>query len=223
MGAAVASLGMLTLKTKGWNVVEVYSFGSPRFANAALASRFDAMLRGQFFRITHGKDPFVDMPPGPEYVHVEPEVFYTGSTAQGYVLCDKPDDEKCSAQNFKNTSSMILMLFTDLIAQNFSDVSGEVVYHKSYMDIGMSCLAHESPAERSIDPLVMMLLVVLWCLGGLACRVSYAVHHDYTRRVSKLPSGFFDGSCQHSLLDVEGDASRNLYEPLVDSVGASMI
>lgn len=224
MGAAVAALGMLTLKSRGWNVVEVYNFGMPRVANSVLANKFDAMFKGRFFRVTHGADPVVDLPPRSgadpvaDYVHVEPEVFYKGSVAQGYVICEKPDDRRCSAQHFKNTSSVILQLATDVMDGNFSDFMGEVAYHKSYMGIGMSCLADESAEEQSVGPFWMSLFLVLWCLGGFAWRVSFAMR-KMLRRISwsKIP----DDSCQH--LVVEGEASPSLQEPLLDNAGPNMI
>merc|ERR1719183_1755128 len=92
---------MVELRNAGWNVVDLYTFGMPRTGNAAFAEGFSQMFDGIAYRVTHGRDPFVNFPNAPSYVHVEPEVFYKGHVDEGYVICTLPNDKTCSAQYFQ--------------------------------------------------------------------------------------------------------------------------
>lgn len=104
LGGAVATVGAMWLKLSGWSIAELYTFGSPRVGEANFADKFATEFKGIAYRVTHGKDPMVDMPPPSamnpfvKYVHVEPEVFYEGNVSAGYVICSDPEDPRCSAQ-----------------------------------------------------------------------------------------------------------------------------
>lgn len=75
MGAGVVGIAAYDLQQSGWNVDEVYTFGMPRIGDVNYVAAFNEMFKGKFFRVTHGMDPFLDMPLRPWYRHVEPEVF----------------------------------------------------------------------------------------------------------------------------------------------------
>lgn len=104
LGAGVSAIAMMVLKRNGWNVAESYNFGMPRTGDDAFAANFTSTFSGQFWRITHHKDPIVHLPPenwGPfrwHYDHAEPEVFYDGEVDQGYTICVERDDANCSAK-----------------------------------------------------------------------------------------------------------------------------
>merc|ERR1712232_632899 len=91
------------LHQDGWTIDEVYNFGMPRIGNSAFTQAFDNAFKGKFFRVTHGLDPFIDMPPSSGYTHVEPEVYYRGDVSEGYVICEVDGDKKCSAQHFPDS------------------------------------------------------------------------------------------------------------------------
>lgn len=107
IGAAVSTLGMYDLAKQGWNIMEAYNFGSFRTAKTAFAEDFDELFRDKFFRVTHGKDPAVDFPTGPFYLHVEPEVFYKGGVFDGFAVCNDPESPDrpagCASQHFPSS------------------------------------------------------------------------------------------------------------------------
>lgn len=102
LGAGVSAIAMIMMERSGWNIRESYNFGMPRTGNAAFARNFTTTFAGKFWRLTHHKDPIVQLPPdiwGPisfEYLHVEPEVFYDGDVNKGYTICTDQDDKNCS-------------------------------------------------------------------------------------------------------------------------------
>lgn len=102
LGAGVGSIAMMYLEKEGWNVVESYNFGMPRTGDQSFAANFTATFANKFYRVTHHKDPIIQLPPdawGPlnwSYSHVEPEVFYDGGIDQGYTICTHHHDVNCS-------------------------------------------------------------------------------------------------------------------------------
>jgi hypothetical protein len=135
LGAAVAGVAMYSMESYGYSVGESYNFGMPRTGDEVWAQAFNARFEGRFFRVTHHRDPVVQVPPDTlivnwHYTHVEPEVFYDGHVSNGWVLCSTADDETCSGQYWN--------LPIDLL--NLCD-------HLSYMDIDSSprgCASFES-------------------------------------------------------------------------------
>lgn len=122
LGAGVVVLAMVDLKSHGgWDAAEIYNFGMPRLGDEAFRSMFEDMFKGRFYRVTHGRDPFVDLPAGPHYVHLEPEVFYKGDVLNGYVICHREMDKKCSSQYFPE-------------GQNFM-TGKDVAWHHKYMGV----------------------------------------------------------------------------------------
>lgn len=63
LGGAIAALTGYWLQQKGRDVILVNTFGSPRFANAALAKEIDKSIGNRFYRFTHPQDPIPYMPP----------------------------------------------------------------------------------------------------------------------------------------------------------------
>lgn len=104
LGAGVAGIAMTYLEHEGWNIVESYNFGMPRTGDEAFVTNFTSMFAKRFYRVTHHKDPIIQLPPdklGPinfTYAHVEPEVFYDGDPDQGYTICNQHHDVNCSAK-----------------------------------------------------------------------------------------------------------------------------
>jgi len=101
LGAAVSSLGAMSLAHDGWIVAEAYNFGMPRAGNA----KFSAALAGRFgadtvFRVTHHMDPVPHVPPEDlGFMHYSPEVFFDKDGADGpFVQCADPEDTKCAGQ-----------------------------------------------------------------------------------------------------------------------------
>jgi len=153
LGAAVVAIGMLKLKMAGWNVVELYNFGMPRVMSPVLAARFNELFKEQFFRVTHGIDPFIDMPPDPTghfYEHVEPEVYYNSSVREGYIVCNGPYNTTCSAQHFPD--------WEDYIHPK------NLAYHHNYMDVDTTehgCEVHAVSCDDDIP--------YSWCSYGISC------------------------------------------------------
>jgi len=101
LGAAVASLAMSSLSTRGWHIEEAYTFGMPRTGDENFAREFEKRFSQGFYRITHHMDPVVQLPPSSwvsdwHYLHVEPEVFYNGTVQDGHVFCTSDGDQNCS-------------------------------------------------------------------------------------------------------------------------------
>lgn len=102
LGAGVSAIAMMYLEYRGWNVKEGYNFGMPRTGDINFATNFTHKFSGRFWRVTHHKDPIVQLPPDAwghldfHYAHVSPEVFYDGTADQGYKLCPRRLDPLCS-------------------------------------------------------------------------------------------------------------------------------
>lgn len=168
------AIGMLKLKMAGWNVVEVYNFGMPHVLNPVLATRFNDLFKDQFFRVTHGKDPFIDMPPDPTgyyYRHVEPEVYYNGSVSEGFLICNDPYDTTCSAQHFPDWQNYILKT--------------SLAYHHNYMDVDTTQHGCKLPAVSCAEDIPDS-----WCSFGVACNTdTRGPSHCNYGPISKLGLG----------------------------------
>jgi len=102
-GAALAGLAAMSLDSKGYQIEELYTFGMPRTGDQIWAAHFNARFRDRSFRVTHHRDPVVQLPPDYlivdwHFEHVEPEIFYDGLVSDGHVGCDVATDPICSAQ-----------------------------------------------------------------------------------------------------------------------------
>lgn len=101
MGAALATIAMMSLRLSGWETIEAYTFGSPRTGDELFATNFQTNFGAASFRVTHRMDPIVHLPPieylFPDYRHVEPEYFYKGTRSDGFVRCDEDVNYSCSA------------------------------------------------------------------------------------------------------------------------------
>jgi len=139
LGAGVAAIAMMLLQRSGWNVAESYNFGMPRTGDDAFAKNFTQLFSGKFWRVTHHKDPIVQVPPdtwGPfssSFAHVLPEIFYDGDVDQGYKMCAQRHDSQCS---WKYT--------------NFWDWDLTFADHLTYMDIPMG----RRPCQRNMTIIV---------------------------------------------------------------------
>merc|ERR1719277_659634 len=130
----------MDLKQSGYNVAEGYNFGSPAVGDDGFAMVFDQLFHGRFFRVTHGKDPFVDMPPSSSYVHCSPEIYYQQLEFHpgDYVVCDGPSDTNCSAQNFPDWQKVM----TD---------ASFVQYHHNYMGVDTTAAGCKGESENCED------------------------------------------------------------------------
>ena len=103
LGAALAGLAAMSLDSYGYQVEELYNFGMPRTGDEIWAKDFNARFSDRFFRVTHHRDPVVQLPPDQligdwHFEHVEPEIFYNGHVSDGHLRCDVADDKTCSEQ-----------------------------------------------------------------------------------------------------------------------------
>jgi len=104
LGAAVSAIGIMSLRDQGWETVQSYNFGMPRTGNDFFAANLTTYLAGGFYRLTHHRDPIVQLPPDDwriydwSYRHVEPEVFYDGAVDQGFTECSKDGNLSCSGK-----------------------------------------------------------------------------------------------------------------------------
>jgi len=103
LGAAIDGIAMMDLHSAGWKIAESYNFGMPRTGNENFATEFNKLFSSIFYRVTHHRDPVVQVPPPAlivnwHFTHVEPEVFYKSKVSSGFQQCAENRDKKCSAQ-----------------------------------------------------------------------------------------------------------------------------
>lgn len=104
LGAGVAEIAMMSMLNRGFTDIQSYTFGAPRTGDSYFSSNLTEMLKGNLFRVTHGRDPIPHVPPkisstiGMDYNHVYPEVFFLGNNSEGYQECYSLDDERCSSR-----------------------------------------------------------------------------------------------------------------------------
>lgn len=105
LGAAEAVLAMYDLMGRGYKIQQTYTFGQPRVGNDAFVAAFNKDIGPTtVYRVTYRRDPVVHLPwEGSgllgHFRHVSREVFYNGTVAEGYRLCDiSGEDRNCSAQ-----------------------------------------------------------------------------------------------------------------------------
>ncbi|PVH91027.1 alpha/beta-hydrolase [Periconia macrospinosa] len=101
LGGAIASLAAADLRNAGYNVT-LYSFGGPRFADAALSDYISNQSGGNY-RITHTNDPVPRVPPSwTGVVHIRPEYYITTPNffpvnPNNIKICSGSLDRECNA------------------------------------------------------------------------------------------------------------------------------
>lgn len=149
LGGAVASLASLDFQFSNISIREIYTFGSPRIGDEPFVDLFARVFEGRFFRVTHGKDPFIDMPRGPFFRHLEPEVYYHGDVTEGYTICTTEEDLRCSAQNQPN--------FEYALESSYSS------FHHNYMGVATSQAECRSNVGCDDD------IPTSWCNAFIPC------------------------------------------------------
>eukprot|EP00451_Oxyrrhis_marina_P006606 CAMPEP_0204303540 /NCGR_PEP_ID=MMETSP0468-20130131/83960_1 /ASSEMBLY_ACC=CAM_ASM_000383 /TAXON_ID=2969 /ORGANISM="Oxyrrhis marina" /LENGTH=449 /DNA_ID=CAMNT_0051282853 /DNA_START=45 /DNA_END=1394 /DNA_ORIENTATION=+ len=148
LGAAIDGIAMMDLHSAGWKIAESYNFGMPRTGNEQFAAAFNKLFSSNFYRVTHHRDPVVQVPPDAlivnwHFTHVEPEVFYKGKVSAGFHQCSDASDKKCS--------HMYWDIAIDLL--NLAD-------HLDYMGVDTSFFDCKKGAEdNDLGPVPMMLVV----------------------------------------------------------------
>ncbi|KAF2654918.1 alpha/beta-hydrolase [Lophiostoma macrostomum CBS 122681] len=75
LGGALASLGAGALRNSGV-AADLYTYGSPKVGNAALATYLSGTSTGSNYRVTHKNDPVPRLPPlALGFRHVQPEYY----------------------------------------------------------------------------------------------------------------------------------------------------
>jgi hypothetical protein len=105
-GGALATLAAYDLHLHGFNVAEVWTFGSPRVGDAVFANAWNAALRDKSFRVVNGMDGVVHYPRAPMFHHVGTEYYVQSPTGTCEYeetckvrRCDGGgEDEACSAK-----------------------------------------------------------------------------------------------------------------------------
>jgi len=100
LGGALATLAARHVAAAlGREVAHVYSFGSPRVGNAKFAERYNALLAGVTWRVTHWRDVVPGLPPAELwYRHVSREVFYNDDASE-YTVCSIGVEEDPACQD----------------------------------------------------------------------------------------------------------------------------
>jgi predicted lipase len=102
LGAALASINAIYTAMMSLNIpLEVYNFGSPRFANENLA-QFVMQNVPNHYRMVHNRDIVPHLPPEVEYRHVAHEIFFSKDMINYKVCDDSGEDPTCSNQFFPN-------------------------------------------------------------------------------------------------------------------------
>jgi len=92
LGGALASIAVVEIKLTYSNppdIVNLYTFGSPRVGDFPFASLVDSLVNDSF-RLTHHEDIVVHLPPSDvyDYWHVAEEIFYPKENSTTFVVCD---------------------------------------------------------------------------------------------------------------------------------------
>lgn len=144
LGGAFASLAVIDIKHTELidkERVHLYTYGSPRVGDINLVREIINSVN-ENYRVTHKRDIVPHLPPCipnlqggcsawethgsqdgyPIYsaYHVWPEVFYNGSGPNGFVVCESPEDAKCSNQ--------------------YSLFFGSIDDHRNYLGVSTRCL-----------------------------------------------------------------------------------
>jgi len=189
LGGAVAALAMYDLHESGWNVIDGYTFGMPRVGRYDFASAFDSAFKGRFYRVTHGIDPFIDMPAYSFFQHVEPEVFYKGDVDQGYIICDSPsapDNKTCAAQYFPDFQGVAF--------------ASSVAWHHNYMGVDTSEAGCRSAQNVSCDGDIPE----SWCTYGIPCNEDVRGPHVYCHHGSVFKAGLGKCHCDDGFCPKDG-------------------
>jgi hypothetical protein len=91
LGAAVATIGVATLRAEEGFDIDIWTYGSPRAGNAAFAEFVSNQTSGVEIRVTHFDDPVPRLPPlllG--YRHTSPEYWLSdgNATTVNYTVSD---------------------------------------------------------------------------------------------------------------------------------------
>lgn len=98
LGAATGAIAMFDFKQEGYNLVDSYTFGSPRVGDKTFVGAFEAMLEGiGYWRVTHADDPVPHMPfEVTGFHHLPTEVYYKKEVSDGFKICDgNGEDRHC--------------------------------------------------------------------------------------------------------------------------------
>jgi len=116
LGAAEAAIATFELKSKGYHIAKLYTFGQPRVGDSVFAKAFEQSLEStELWRITHAKDPVVHLPfEFMHFKHVSNEVFYAKDVADGFTLCDTSgEDPNCANSQSSSIVSSALTCATE--------------------------------------------------------------------------------------------------------------
>jgi len=96
LGAAVSAIAALDLREQGFDNVQAWTFGQPRFGNKALAKYFDKMVPVRR-RVVNQADLVPHLPlRSLDYYHPSTEVWFSKDYTN-YVICDDSgEDPTCS-------------------------------------------------------------------------------------------------------------------------------
>ena len=90
-----------------------YTFGQPRTGNKAFSEAFRAAGL-TLWRVTHGEDPIVHLPPKALYFHhTATEVYYAGLTSDGHKVCDGDGEDKDCADQYWDVPVMLAKCLKD--------------------------------------------------------------------------------------------------------------
>ena len=113
LGAAEAAVAMWDLNRSGYPLADGYTFGQPRTGNKAFSEAFRAAGL-TLWRVTHGEDPIVHLPPKALYFHhTATEVYYAGLTSDGHKVCDGDGEDKDCADQYWDVPVMLAKCLKD--------------------------------------------------------------------------------------------------------------
>jgi len=147
LGAAVNLIAMLDLSYDGWDIEESYHFGTPRTGNTEFAQAWNARFSDVSFRVTHHRDPVVQVPPDKwgfgivlnwHFEHVEPEIFYDGEVNEGHNMCTISNDNSKGCAEY----------YWDIV----DDLTFHISDHLHYLSMPTGCSADGFAALKSKIP-----------------------------------------------------------------------
>lgn len=97
LGAALATLTAVDLRSEGIDNVNMFSYGSPRIGNTAFANFYSSLLGNNTNRITHHKDIVPHTPMHERFTHISRE-YYQPNDSVTLIECNGNEDPKCSYQ-----------------------------------------------------------------------------------------------------------------------------
>lgn len=147
LGAALATLAMFDLNRLGYNVAKAYTFGQPRVGDAAFAAAFhEAMASTPVHRVSRADDPVVYLPARDPFHHVGTEVYYRGSTTEGYRVCDG-SGEDAACQDSNGDGDVVALLLKCAIPQDCG--------HMKYLHPAMTFPLYRDSCTRRLESTVL--------------------------------------------------------------------